>query len=350
MLGSLFAKKFIGVDIGSQTVKVAEVSVSGKKAVLQKFGTGPVAEKVVQGGEIHSVDELGQSVSNTFNNLKIKNKNVCVGMFGGAVIVKKISMPQMDEKVVGEHIKWEAEQYIPFDLNEVSLDYHILKNQGQESESMNVLLVAAKHEYIFQYVETLAIAKLDCKIIDINGFALANCFEFNYGNSIQDTVALVNIGSSITNLVILNRGEVVFSRDIPTGGVLYDNEIARDMGVSVTEAETLKLGLSHQQESPKELIQVVNTTNEIVAEEINNSFDFYKASFNGGDIARIFISGGASLTPGLFDKINEVTQKPVEAFDPFQNVKPSKNFSESDIEKIKPFAAIAVGLGLRRKP
>lgn len=349
MFSQLFKKNFIGVDVGSQSVKVAEISFSGKKAVLQKFGTGPVPEKIIQGGEIHSADELGQVISTTFNNLRIKNKAVCIGMFGGAVIVKKISMPQMEEKVVGEHIKWEAEQYIPFDLNEVSLDYHILKNQSLESESMSVLLVAAKHEYIFQYVEALAIGKLDCKIIDINGFALANCFEFNYGNSIQDTIALINIGSSITNLVIMNRGEVVFSRDIPTGGILYDNEIARDMGISAKEAETLKLGLSLKQESPQELVQIINSTNEIVAEEINNSFDFYKASLNGGDIARIFLSGGASLTPGLYDKIGEVTQRPVEAHDPFQNVKPGKNFSEDDINKIKAFSPIAIGLGLRRK-
>lgn len=340
-----FKKNLLGLDLGSSSIKIANLKVSGKKATLNELVILPTAKGAVDGGDIVHPEVIANALSEGLSKKKFAKSPVVVGMFGGAVITKKISMPKMDSKHVQEQLRWEAEQYIPFSIEEAVFDFHILGSS--HNETMDVLLVAARQEHLFRYFECTQGAGLDCSIIDVNGLALANCFEFNYG-VIPGTVALVNIGASVTNLVILESGLLVFSRDIPYGGFLYDTEISRELGIGPQEAEGLKLGLSMQQATPPEVLTVLQTVNETISQEINNSFDFYKSSSINAAVSQIFISGGAIQTPGLYEKIQEVTSINCLELNPFQRITVnSKTITPEFQQQIRLFSPIALGLALR---
>lgn len=341
-------KQMVGLDLGSSSIKMAELKAVGKSYKLTHFGMTSLKEGTIDGGEISDPAALSQNILALHKELKIKTKNVCSGMFGGAVIVKKISMPRIDPKMIGEQIQWEAEQYIPFDLSEVNLDYHLIRSHPS-SETMDVLLVAAKHDYIIRYFEAIETAGLRCATIDVNGFALANCFELNYGVRTGQTVALINIGAGVTNLVVVESGSVVFSRDIPIGGALYNLEISRELGVNLQEAEELKIGFSKSAQSPAELGKVISATNDMVCEEIKDSFSFYEQSKSGSPVTEIFISGGSIKVPKLVESVANATGISCQVFNPLQKVSYNKAaFSDQYIQEVFPFLPVAIGLALRK--
>lgn len=340
-----FKKNLIGLDLGSSSIKVANLKVSGKKATLNELLIFPTPKGSIDGGDVVHPEMVSGVLSDGLAKKSYSKSPVVVGMFGGAVITKKISMPKMDPKLLHEQLRWEAEQYIPFSIEEAVFDFHVLGSN--HPETMDVLLVAARQEHIFRYFESTQGAGLDCSIIDVNGLALANCFEFNYG-VVPGTIALVNIGASVTNLVILESGQLVFSRDIPYGGFLYDSEISRELGVGAQEAEGLKLGLSLQQETPPEVLNVLQMVNETIGQEINNSFDFYKSSSLSGTVTQIYVSGGAIQTPGLYEKIQEVTGVNCIEFNPFQRISVNPKLITPDyMQQIRLFSPVALGLALR---
>ncbi len=340
-----FKKPLLGLDLGSSSVKIADLKISGKKAVLNDLSMVPVAKGAIEAGDIISPDIIASALKAVADQKSYKNYPTAVGMFGGAVLVKKITMPKMDPKIVHEQLRWEAEQYIPFNIDESVFDFHIINTSSLET--MDVLLVAARQEHIFRYFESVESAGLRCSVVDVNGLALANCFEFNYG-VVPGTVALINIGASVTNLVIIDSGSVVFSRDIPYGGHLYDTEISRDLGVGQQEAESLKIGLSFQQETPQEVLTAIGNINDTLAMEINNSFDFYKSSGASQSVSQIFSSGGVIRTPGLVQKIQEVTNISCTFLDPFIKVEVNPRKISAELkEQIRLFCPVAIGLGLR---
>lgn len=342
----MFMKKNpLGLDLGSSSIKIAELTLKGKRAMLNDFLIVPIAKGAIEGGDIVNPDVVAGSIKQGTEKKGYSKRDVVVGMFGGAVIVKKITMPKMDPKIVNEQLRWEAEQYIPFNIEEAVYDFHILKTQS--TETMDVLLVAARQEHIFRYFESVESSGMACSVVDVNDIALANCFEFNYG-VVPGTVALVNIGASVVNLVILESGNTVFARDIPYGGFLYDAEISRDLGVGAQEAESLKLGVSYQQATPQEVMAAIQSVNDMLSVEVNNSFDFYRNSGNGLSVQQMYVCGGVSLTPGLLQKIQEATGVQCALFDPFVNIDFNrKKISPEFLEQIKPFAAISLGLALR---
>jgi type IV pilus assembly protein PilM len=342
------SKQVIGLDLGTSSIKMAELKQSGRSFKLMNFGMSAIPEGLVDGGEIVDPSALAQIIMALHKELGLKTKSVCTGMFGGAVIVKKISMPRIDPKLISEQIQWEAEQYIPFDLSEVNLDYHLLPTKREDAETMDILLVAAKHDYIIRYFEAIEIAGLKCAMIDVNGFALANCFELNYGVR-NETLALINIGAGVTNLVVLEKGGVIFCRDIPFGGSMYNLEISRELGVSTQEAEELKIGFAQTQSSPEELATVIKNTNEMICEEITESFSFYDQSNSGGAISEIFLSGGSVRVPSLVDSIAETTGISCHVMNPFQKITlNTKAFSDQFVKEITPFAPCVLGLSFRR--
>ena len=287
------------------------------------------------------------AIQGLVSEVKSKRKYVSTGMWGTAVIVKKITIPRIDSKLIKDQIRFEAEQYIPFDINNISLAHHVLASSSS-ADTMDILLVAAQNELVMQYTQAIEMTGLSCSVLDVSGFALANCFEMNYGK-LNDVVGLLNFGASITNFVVLMNGEIIFSRDISIGGANYTNEIHKSMGVTVAEAEALKLSAVARREVPDEVHSIMSATNEIVAEEIRNSLDFLSATTNGILPSRFFYTGGASSTTGLTDNASRILGVPFERLDPFLRIKANgKKFSSDYLKQIAPFASVALGLGLRK--
>jgi type IV pilus assembly protein PilM len=348
MFSFFSSKKIIGLDIGASAIKMVQLDVGKGSATLNGFGFIPTPPQSIVGGEIADPVALSSSIKSLVTELKSNRKSVAVGLWGSGVIVKKISIPRVDENVLADQIKWEAEQYIPFDIKEISLEHYVLKTSAS-AEMMDILLVAAKKPLVFRLMDIISGCDLTCDIVDLSTFALANCYTYNYGIS-SDIVALLDIGSQITNFAIIQDGQVMFCRDVPVGGFTFTADISREMGVSLEEAEGLKLAAFSNQQVPSEVSNVIKNTTESVAEEIQNSFNFFSATGATGAISKFLVTGGSSGMTGFADYLTQVTGAPNEVFDPFIKVKYStRKFSREYIDQIRPYSAVGIGLALRAK-
>ncbi|MBC7741170.1 MAG: type IV pilus assembly protein PilM [Bdellovibrionaceae bacterium] len=341
------SKKIIGLDIGSSSIKLAELTVTKDGAMLDNFAVIPAPAQAMANGEIIDSIVIAESIKAAFKENSFRFKKACVGLSGTAVIIKKISIPRVDPKNIREQVRYEAAQYLPFDISQVTLDHHILPF-SQSAENMDLLVVAAQNEFILNYLQAISQAGLKCSILDVSSLALANIFELNYGKT-SEPVALFNFGSNITNFLVLFQGEVIFSRDIPVGGFHFTNEISKNMGVTFEEAESLKISQSQNQEVPEETRTFMNIALEFVTEEIRNSIDFYTATANGLTISKAYFTGGASLTAGLIEHLNSALKLQFEVLNPYLKVKSGhKKLTPHYMQQIAPFVAVACGLGIRK--
>jgi type IV pilus assembly protein PilM len=344
------SNKVIGLDIGSSTIKVAELDVGRGGAELISFGFAPTPANSVSGGDITAPDMISHTVKKLIADAKCKRKMVSVGMFGTAVIVKKISIPRVEKKLIHDQMKFEAEQYIPFELSNICLAYHIVNPEGY-SDTMEVILVAAQNDLVFQYTNVVLGAKLDLAVLDVSGFALANLFELNYGKFPHQNTAIINIGANVTNLVIISDDQIGFCRDIPTGGATYTNEIHKEMGISIPEAESLKISAVTKQDVPEQVHSIISATNDLVTEDIRNSIDFFVNSQQGGSqVTKCYFTGGSCVIPGLVQNISAATNMQLEPLNPFLRVKAKSSvFNDHYLQQIARFCPVVFGLGLRTK-
>ncbi len=349
-MGLLLTKKnLLGLDIGSSSIKAAIVESSRKGFLLKRFLIQETPDSSIMSGEVVDSIALSGAVAEVASAAKLKKKPVAAALWGSGVIVKKISIPRMEEALIKEQIQWEAEHYIPFPISEINLDYHLLSH-SPSGETMDILLVAAKRTFISKEIEVVENGGLQLNVLDVAGFALANSFQANYGRLPGETLALLDIGGGVTNFVVIDNGEVVFCRDLPIGGMNYTTEIQKQMGMSAREAETLKLSASAGQPAPEGLHSILEAQNDALVEEIGAGMDFFAATGAGNAISRIFVTGGCMFVPGLVATINKAFNIPCEPFDPFLNVKwDRKIMTDEYISQIRPFAALAIGLAMRKE-
>ena len=345
------AKGIVGLDIGSSAVKAVELKQSGKAYRVAAFGSEPVPADAIVDGAIIDAGAVADAIRRVFEgNKQFKSKDVCASLSGNAVIVKKITLPVMTESELSESIYWEAEQYIPFDIQDVNLDYQILDpGTGPDSRgAMDVLLVAAKKEKIGDYTGVIAQAGRTPVIVDVDAFALQNAYEINYGFEPGRVVVLMNSGASAININILQGDQSVFTRDISMGGNAYTEAVQKELDLPFEAAEQVKKGIPVDGASFEEAQPVLRAVTENVLLEVQKTFDFYKASATTEQIDRIMLSGGASRVDGFRDMLQERFQAPVEDFDPFRTVGWDSKKLGGDPVDLGATAAVAVGLALRR--
>jgi type IV pilus assembly protein PilM len=293
---------------------------------------------------------VAESIRRVFDNKAFTSKEVCASLSGSAVIVKKIALPVMTESELDDSIHWEAEQYIPFDVQDVNLDYQILDpGTGPEARgNMEVLLVAAKKEKIGDYTSVIAQAGRTPVIVDVDAFALQNAFEANYGLDPRQVVVLLNAGASAINVNILQGGQSVFTRDISMGGNAYTEAVQKELDLSFDAAEQLKKGIPVDGATFEEAQPVLHAVTENVLLEIQKTFDFFKATASSEHIDRIVVSGGASRVDGFRETLHERFGVAVEEFDPFRTVGWDGKKLGGDPRDHAATAAVAVGLALRK--
>ena len=349
----LFGKKkgLVGVDIGSSTIKAVELKVGGKRGdeyQLLNIGIEPLPPEAIVDGAIMDSGAVIDSIQRLFQENRIKTTDVSTGVSGNAVIVKKISLPQMSAEELAESIHWEAEQYIPFDIQDVALDYEVIEGGGSGG-NMDVLLVAVKKDKISEYTSAITQAGRSPAIVDVDVFALQNCYEMNYGIDASRVVALLNIGASIMNVNVVKGGISVFNRDIAAGGNQYTDAIQKDLNLSFEQAEALKKGEQVEGASAQSLQPILQAVSENIAMEVQKTFDFFRATSQEDRIDQIYFSGGTAKVHGLRELLAERFGAPVEMLNPFLNVRYSeKDFNPEVLEDLAPSAAIAVGLAVRR--
>jgi len=345
------SKSVIGLDIGSSAVKAVELKPAGKGFRVAAYGEEPVPADAIVDGAIIDAAAVAEAIRQVFErNKAFKGKDVCASLSGNAVIVKKITLPVMTESELGESIYWEAEQYIPFDIQDVNLDYQILDaGTGPDSRgSMEVLLVAAKKEKIGDYTGVIAQAGRTPVIVDVDAFALQNAFDVNYGLDPGQVTVLLNAGASAININILQGEQSMFTRDISIGGNAYTEAVQKELDLPHELAEQLKKGIPVDGASFEEAQPVLRAVTENVLLEVQKTFDFFKATASSDRIDRIMLSGGASRVDGFRDMLHERFNAPVEEFDPFRTIVwDPKKLGREAVEHAST-AAVAVGLALRK--
>jgi len=345
------SKSVIGLDIGSSAVKAVELKPAGKGFRVAAYGEEPVPADAIVDGAIIDAGAVAEAIRQVFErNKAFKGKDVCASLSGNAVIVKKITLPVMTESELDESIYWEAEQYIPFDIQDVNLDYQILDaGTGPDSRgSMEVLLVAAKKEKIGDYTGVIAQAGRTPVIVDVDAFALQNAFDVNYGLGPGQVTVLLNAGASAININILQGEQSVFTRDISIGGNAYTEAVQKELDLPHESAEQLKKGIPVDGASFEEAQPVLRAVTENVLLEVQKTFDFFKATASSDRIDRIMLSGGASRVDGFRDMLHERFNAPVEEFDPFRTIVwDPKKLGREAVEHAST-AAVAVGLALRK--
>ena len=350
---ALFGKKkgLVGVDIGSSAIKVVELKLGGKggnEYQLANLGLEPLPPEAIVDGAIMDSGAVIDAIQRLFTAQKIKTSEVATSVSGNAVIVKKISLPQMTTEELAESIHWEAEQYIPFDIQDVSLDYEVVEGGGSGG-NMDVLLVAVKKDKIGDYTSAISQAGKNPSIVDVDVFALQNCYEVNYGIDAGRVVALLNVGASIMNINITKGATSIFNRDIAVGGNQYTDAIQKDLNLSFDQAEALKKGARVEGANPDNLQPILQAVSENIALEIQKTFDFFKATSSEDRIDRIFLSGGTAKVKGLQELLADRFDAGVELLNPFNSVTYNpRDFDPDFISDIGPQAAIAVGLAARK--
>jgi type IV pilus assembly protein PilM len=346
------SRSVVGLDIGSSAVKAVELKPAGTGFRVAAFATEPVPPDSIVDGAIIDSAAVTEAIRRVFGSKAFKTKEVAASLSGNAVIVKKISLPVMTVSELDESIYWEAEQYIPFDIQDVNLDYQILDAGGGGPEAkgtMDVLLVAAKKEKIAGYTGVIVQAGRTPVVVDVDAFALQNAFELNYGLDAAAVVVLLNAGASAININIIANGQSVFTRDVSLGGNAYTEAVQRELNLPFESAEMLKKGLPVDGATVEDAHPVLRAMTENVLLEVQKTFDFFKATASTDRIDRIMLSGGASRVGGFAEALQERFGTPVELFDPFRKVTlDAKKYSGEEREAIVTTAAVAVGLALRR--
>jgi type IV pilus assembly protein PilM len=341
------AKSLVGLDIGSSAVKAVELKQAGRAYRVTACGSEPLPPDSIVDGAIIDGAAVADAVRRLFETRGIRTRDVAASLSGNAVIVKKITLPTMTEAELAESIYWEAEQYIPFDVQDVNLDYQMIEGT-EKNGSMDVLLVAAKKEKIADYTGVIAQAGRTAMVVDVDAFALQNAYEVNYGIEAGAVVVLLNAGAAATNINILSGDQTVFSRDVSIGGNAYTEALQRELNLPYDAADQVKRGTAADGVTLDDARPVLRAVTENVLLEIQKTFDFFKATAASDRIDRIVVSGGASRAEGFTEMLTERFGAPVEHFDPFRRVAFDSKKLGSDPAEVAPTAAVAVGLALRK--
>lgn len=352
MFGFGSKENLLGLDIGSGSIKILQLKETKGKLKAERFGVKALPAEMIVDGAI--MDGLGvvTAIKELAGEQKLKNKNVALSISGTSVIVKKITLPLMPEEELEKQIKFEAEQYIPFDINDVYLDFHILAQQGQLPEGqteMEVLLVATKKDKLNDYANAVREAGLTPKVVDVDAFAMENMYCANYDVSPAELTALVNIGASVMNINILKGGMSVFTRDITIGGNRYTERIQQDLGLSYEDADAAKKGKLPNANTTV-LGEAITAVDMEMATEIGRSFDYFRTTSPDDDIARIILCGGCTKIKSLPARISEQVGIAATVADPFSKIDTTGLTMDSEeLAEVAPDAAVVVGLALRRE-
>jgi len=345
MFGMGKRKSLVGLDIGSSSVKAVELKLTKLGYELVSFGLEPLAQDTVVDGAIMDAPAVAEKISAIFDSQNIKSKDVATSVSGHSVIVKRVPMPVMSEEELYDRIQAEASQHIPFDIADVNLSHQLLETVDNQ---MDVLLVAVKKDKILNHTNVLAQAGKTPEVVDIDAFALQNCFEVNYEPDPGQVVALLNVGASVMNINIVRGWIPLFTRDVSVGGNQYTDALQKELDLSFDDAEWLKMGGTRPGVTEEQRASILRSVSDILILEIQKTFDFFRATASGENIRRIVVAGGTARVPGLLDLLREEFAVPVEELYPFRKVaiNPGRH-DESHLREVAPRLAIAVGLALR---
>lgn len=347
----VFSKKghLVGLDIGSSSIKVAELQISRKKKILKKFGMKPLIPGAIVDGRIMDMEAVAKTIRTLFRSQKIREKDVAISTGGHSVVIKTINTAKMAEKDLQESIAAEAEQYIPYDIEDVNIDYQILGESQFSPDQMNVLLVAVKKDLVAEYMDLTANAGLNAKIIDVDTFALQNIYETVPGQDPEEITLLLDVGASKTSLNILKGNTSMMMRDNDSGTHQIIEQLCSRFETDVQAAEKILQGTVENAPEPETVAHILEDIANIWCSEICEVVNTFQSNTNDTRVSKVVLSGGGSRIPGFAETLGSELSAKVDTISPFDGLHlDKKKFSAAFISQAGPLAPIALGLALRR--
>jgi len=336
--------KSVGLDIGSGLIKLVVIDHGSGRPALSQVAVTPVLADAIVEGEIMDPGVVSEAIRGLFVTSGVKQKRVAVAVGGRDVIVKKIQVDRMSEADAFDVVRWEAQQYVPFDIEGVELDFQVLDPEG-EGLQMDVLLVAAKRELVETKLTLLGDASLEASFVDVDSFALHNAFELNYPDAMDGVAALINIGYEVTNVNVVQAGVPILTRDLSIGTRKFREDLQRERGMSAEDADRLLQGF----ERSADLDPYVQSRGDEIAVGIERAVAFLQtASRDAGSLERVYCCGGGARIPGLKDVISERVHMPVEIANPLQALEVEEGaFGALNVDEVAPLLMQSIGLALR---
>ncbi len=370
-------KSLIGMDIGSSVVKCLRLDLTGPRPNLTHFGMADLPPEAIVDGEIMDRELVIEAIREAADQADLPNDPVASAVAGRAVIVKKIVMDKMSEADAREAIYWEAEQHVPFDIDDITLDFQILQDDIG-ADQMELLLVAAKKDMILGYAELIRDAGFNPYVIDVASFANQNAWEyfsthdeesnreFEEGelssdteedfNEEQDTVAatetgesiaLLDVGGGVTNVHIVKDGIPLFTRDLPLGTSHFIEELQKQLGLTYETAGKVARGDTEGVDAQL-VVEIIRSVGSEIYDGLEPSLSYLKSSGETQGIDQIILSGGGAHLPGLVAYLGERYEVPCEISDPLAALDYDPGlFAEGEAEELSPLLTVSVGLALR---
>lgn len=343
-------KTVVGIDIGASAVKLVQFKETKSGYTLKVLDLEPLPSEAVVDSSIMDSSSVVQAIRSLIerNNIS-KNAEVATAVSGHSVIIRKISLPLMTEDELDASIQWEAEQYIPFDIADVYLDYQIIGPDPSDQGQMEVVLIAARRELVNEYTGVIRECGLEPIVLDVGCFAVENIYCTLYAEEMLDAVALIDIGATGAQLSVLKDNMSVFTREIQIGGDTFNDELQKSFGLNHEEAEMLKINGSYEGVDADEACAIIEQVTVNLVQELSRALDFFSATFDDDKASKVYLTGGVSQTSGLVEKLEQSLEVPVALLDPFSRV----NVKESDfdldfVKSSAPFYAVAAGLATRK--
>ena len=339
----------VGVDIGSSAIKLVDLKYLGTKGyellslVMQPLPHGSIVE-----GGVRSESEVVDAIQCSFQAARTRKRKIATSLPGSSVIIKRVTLPARDEQELARGIRWEAEYSIPFDMSDVHVDYQVL-NEDAKGKGVEAILVAAKRDKIAERIRLASLANCIPVVIDVDCFALLNVYEYNYQPGPTDVTAILDVGHSVTHLIVLQGPELLFTRNMAVGGSYYSDFLRKELGLSHEVAEQTKLGLGSL-EGPiqRQAEAILESVSDLLVLEIERTLDYFKASSEGVAPQRMLLSGGGSRSRGLRHSMQQKLQFPVQFLEPFKKIQVDRQAHPPEhLSRLANESVVALGLALR---
>lgn len=340
-------KSMVGLDISSTTVKLLELSRTGDRYRVESYSVEALPANSVVEKNIVGVEEVGDSIRRVVDRAKTKQKQVAIAVSGSAVITKTIEMSaSLKDHEIEDQISIEADQYIPYPLDEVAIDFEIIGPSEENPEMNCILLAACRRENVEIRQEVLGVAGLEAKVVDVEAYAMERAFSLVAGQIDDDAevVAIVDVGASMTTLSVLMDGKIIYTREQLFGGKQLTEEIQRRYGLSYEEAGLGKKqgGLPDEYEA-----EVLEPFKEAVVQQVSRSLQFFYSSSQFNSVEYIVLAGGTASIEGLSELVQTQLNTPTLVANPFGEMSLSPKINAINLANDAPSLMIACGLALR---
>ena len=347
----LFGKKtdpVIGLDIGSTSVRLLQLSRHGSGYRIDHFAIEPLGEGVVVDKAVQDVEAISNAISRAVRASGTRAKNCAIAVSGSAVFTKTISLPaDLAEADIESQVQIEANQYIPYPLDEVSLDFEVLGPSARNADLMDILLAASKSENVESRQDAIDSAGLKAKVVDVEAFAIANAFELirkRDGVNRNDAVGFFDIGYDLTTLLVIKGGRVIYTRDHPFGGHQLQEEIQRRYDMTAEQAAFFERNEEAPQDFEEEVLEPFQLN---IVHQISRALQFYASSNEYSNISTIYLSGGGASLKGLAPMVQQELGMTTRVADPVTGLDLAENVAVTVLKRNANNLMIAMGLALR---